>query len=317
MRIFFCLLVAATSLPLYAQQSEKPANEPTMAKSLDGLLAGSRSLDEFVLELTWESAGKETSLTLYGDGLGIHWQGKQFRISADQRLAILRKLKAASFLTLPEKLGELPKGEKAVKPGSHPGQGLISLRIGGQSKTVQHAGDGTADETFVRLATELTEMGVKESATGIGVGNLADGLQKILEKKLDPRALKIKEEYLRHLACHTFEVQGLVAKIGGLGYVGDPFKGEKSLSVDELTTFVKKLQQEKFCELPKGLNLTDDIFVISVTVRVLDKEHRAYGHGYTSKKSPEEQLQRLHAVWSSTMALHPPYNYEKRKWNRP
>jgi hypothetical protein len=315
MRLLSCL-VAAVSFLVDAAQPEVPANMPPMAKALDALLAGTRPLDEFVLELTWTEGGKETSLTIYGDGLGIHWQSKQFRLSPEQRLDVLRKLKAANFLALPDREGGLPRGqgEKPARRDAEPFHGAIALRIGNQSKTVQHVGQGPANETFVRLARELAEMGVKEAAAGIGVDSLADGLQKILDKKIDARALKIQEAYLRHQACHTFTVKGLAAKIAGLDYWGKPFKGQKALSGDDLTAFIKSLQVHKFADLPEDLNLTADIFAIAITVRVLDKEHRSWGHGWghTSKKSPEEQLRRLDAVWTSTRALHPPYHFGRR-----
>jgi hypothetical protein len=314
--LFWSLLFVTTSLPAYAQRTETPANDQAIAKSLDSMLARTRPLDEFILEMTWAENGKTTSLTIYGDGLGIHWQGNQFQLSAEDRLAILRKLKVANFAALPEKLGGLAKekGDKPDNQDSQNGHGTIKLRIGSQSKTVQHAREGPANETFVKLAKDLAKMGMKQSAGGIGIESLADGLQKILDKKIDPRALKIKEEYLRHQACHTFEVEGLDAKISGLGYWGEPFKGQKSVTVDEMTKFIAKMQQHKFHELPTLLNLTDDIFVISVTVRVLDKEHCSYGYGYDSKKSPKNDLLRLHEVWRSSRGLHPEYLYEKRKF---
>src|SRR5437899_3323890 len=82
--------------------------------------------------------------------------------------------------------------------------GSISLRIGHRSKKVEHDWTGPSNEEFVRLVRDLAETGIEQSAEGIGVDNLEDGLQQILDGKLDPRALKIKEEYLRHRACDDF-----------------------------------------------------------------------------------------------------------------
>src|SRR5437868_193055 len=131
----FCSLCLIAILPVYGQEPATAINESSLPKSLDEMLAGKRSLDTFRLDVKWIESGKESSITIYGDGLGIHWQGKQFQLSKEKRLDLLRKIKTAKFLTMLENLGELPKGAKSSKqPAPGLGRGKISLQIGKESK---------------------------------------------------------------------------------------------------------------------------------------------------------------------------------------
>lgn len=306
-----CSLLVATLLPVHAQKPADPANERFLAESLDELVAGKRLLDTVGLGVKWTDSRKESSITIHGDGLGIHWQGKQFQLSAEQRLALLRKLKAAKFLAMPPLLGKLPKG--AEPPWEQPwGRGSISLRIGKEAKVVEHDSEGPVNEEFVRLAKDLLTTCIKHSAAGVGVDSLADGLQKVLDHKVDVRAMRITVSRLHSPASDWLEIEGHAAKVSGLDRRLNSFNGQKSLTAEELTTFIKKLQGEKFHELPRYVRPKwSDILYIKV--RVLDKEHSTGGKSSGSKYSPAEQVLRFEAVWNATKALQPPHNYDKKK----
>jgi hypothetical protein len=310
-----CALLLATLLPAHAQKPAPPAGEQSLAEPLEELLAGKRALDAVGLEVQWTENGKTSSVTIHGDGLGIHWQGKQFWLSAEQRLDLLRKLKAAEFLSMPPLLGGLPKGaEPPRKLDPERGYGRISLRIGKGAKVVEHDNEGPVNEQFVTLAKDLLATAIKHSASGVGVDSLADGLQKVLDDKIDVRAVKIEVGHMRKLACNTLEIEGLAAKVRGTNDVGAPFRGERSLRAEGLAAFIKMLQGEKFHELPENVKVKYDYYMhLGITVRILDKEHRTRGSGFDPELSPEEQSRRFEAVWRASRALQPPPIYEKKQ----
>jgi hypothetical protein len=308
--MLLCLYVLViTSLPVQAQKAAEAPRQPSLAKPLDELLAGQRPLESVVLEVKLLERGKESSVTIHGDGLAIHWQGKQFRLSREKRLDLLRLLKAGKFVAMPEHLPELPDG---VEPASGPSR--ISLQIGTLSKVVDHRNKDLVNDNFVRLAKDLLAMSVKESAAGVGIDSLADGLQRVLERKLDARAMRIEVRYRRHLELCILEVEGHAARIYGQGYAGHPFQGQKPLTAEQLTAFVKKLQAEKFPELPRNVQPNAD-FSFSITVRVLDKERFVGGWRVRIfEKSFDENWEKLERLWKASEPLEPRRIYSKRKW---
>ncbi len=291
-----CLLLAAI-LPIRAQMPVKIEKGPTLAEMFDELLAGKRPLESFRLDV---KSADGTSVTIHGDGVGILWLGKQFRLSHEQRLDFLRKLKAADFLALPERMQELETEN-----------GRISLKIGSQSKVVALR-EGSETAVVARLAKDLITACEKESATGIGADSLTDGLKKILNKKLDARVLKIEARYLRHQEFYHLEIEGQAAKIKGAGYSANSFRGHKSLTIDQLNGFIEMAIDKKFQELPKNIRPTSD-FYWTLTIQVLDKQHHVFGMSDGNTEPLPEEFPRFEALWNASRALHPQYDYLKKK----
>ncbi len=291
-------------------EDKRPDVTASLPPALDELLKGKRPLETCALEVKWTEGGKGTSITIHGDGLGIHWQGKQFQVSAEQRLDLLRKLRAANFLAIPDHLGKLPKGTEPPKDQDRRRAcGRIALRIGKESKIVDHNNEGPANEQLVRLAKDLLTTCLKHSASGIGVSSLEDGLQKVLDHKLDLRAMQVEVGFSRPANSYQLQIEGLSTRTSGMTYL-KPFRGQNSLAREELVTFIKTVQREKFQEL-NYLHGGFDYFV-TINVRVLNKNHSISYLPYHSERSSEEELRRFEWVLRATNALQPEHIREKK-----
>lgn len=287
---------------------------PTLTRSLDELLEGKRRLDDFALEVRWAEKGRGKSMTIHGDGLGIHWQGKQFFLSSEQRLDMLSKLKAAKFLAMPPVLGKSPESPKpSEQPNTDPPSGIIALRIGSEFKAVELRKEEFAHGDFLALGKNLMAF-LKPSASSIGADSLDDGLQKIADRRLDPRAMQIEVMYFRHLEHHTLNVDGLSATDGGTDYFWRPFKGHKSLKLEDLAIFITSVQQARFATLLNRINADFD-FARTIRVRVLNREYSVRAgndYAWTRPLSPEEDRQRFLTVWRAADGLRPERIYEKK-----
>jgi hypothetical protein len=289
-----------------------PRTDAPLARALDELLAGTRPLDTFALEVRWTANGRGMSATLFGDGLGIHWQGKQFRLSVERRLGLFRTLQAADFPAMPAVLGKPPDAPAPPDP-SRP-RGVLALRIGDNAKAIERGDDGPADEAFATLVRHLLEC-LADSGSGVGVDGLEDGLEKVLDQRLDARALQIEVRYLRHLHCYTLRIDGRSAAVGGTDYFFAPFTGRKTLTMGDLTEFIGTIRRDGFLTLPKWISSNFD-FSRTVTIRVLSAEYTASGgngYGVREPLDPKEMRERFLAVWRAADALRPESVYEQRR----
>jgi hypothetical protein len=302
------------SLLAVEQRPPNPTKDSTLSDKLDEILAGKQLFDSVCLKVKRIEDEKESSVTIYGDGLGVNWQGKQYKLPEKQRLALLGKLKDAKFMEMPEYFGEQPWDfkEGMAKTASH-GHGSVSLQIGNQSKATTQLGNGELSEQFSRLTNELLSTCEVEAVSVISASNLADGLQKILDDKIDVRAMKIEVGYGRSVAFHTLRIEGRAAEIHGTDYWAKRFSGRDTLKADQLKAFIKVLQKDKFTELPDRIVTQYDYDHVSVRVRVLDKQHEVWGSGFSTKKSTEEHRNSFEAIFDASDKLNPPRETEKKK----
>ena len=215
---------------------------------------------------------------------------------------------------MPERVGELPEGAKPLKYDPRRGCGKISLRIGEESKVVQHVADGPADQPFVRLAKDLLDNTIEKSKSGVGADSLADGLQKVLDNRIDARAMKLEVGCLRHQFCYTLNVEGLSSSISGQETLFKRFKGKRELRTEELHGFIKKLQELKVQELSRNVQTKYDI-LLNVDLRVLDKQHYSGGFGYAFDAKAvlrKARMPPIQSVWNASIALEPTREVEKK-----
>lgn len=135
------------------------------------------------------------SVKLHGDGLGFWGERAQIRVSRDRIGRLLEAFRTSGFARWPEAFGRAPEGPKTPKP-ERPGQPArlicqVRLAVGGEAKEVRQFDKGEVSEPLRRLAYEVLAVGEEAAAGGVTAAGLAEGLRKVLEGELDPRALEL------------------------------------------------------------------------------------------------------------------------------
>jgi hypothetical protein len=138
-----------------------------------------------------------TSMRLFGDGIGIWNDQRQFRVEPDLITAVLRALSDADFPGLSDSYGG---GEEDVpQPAAgqpSPGGGRmvlvatcrIELTLGGRHKQVVQLAEGEQSPVLKKLAEDLLGICEAPARSGITASSLKEGLEKIARGELAPEA---------------------------------------------------------------------------------------------------------------------------------
>jgi hypothetical protein len=160
----------------------------TLEKRVEEVLAGQRPLSEVKLEVVGGRPNRG-SLVVYGSGVGVWNQEKQFVLAPEEHKELLRRLLAAGLFEMPER----PRPER--KAGPSPNAPVIvravAVRVGELERVVaQNDRVGTLP-ALEALVSELFALCEKPASRGTGASSLTDGLRKIAEGKLAPETLQL------------------------------------------------------------------------------------------------------------------------------
>lgn len=169
-------------------------NELTpLGKQLKEVLAGKVPLAGVYVTAGALAEPKPREVEISGTGVAT-WDGrKQFHLSRRKVLAILKMLDEENFCSMPEAKGEEANAEPEkvrVKRG-------LSLTIGDETKRmieVEEEGTGgeeAEDGELTALIKRVLDACEKAGEAGLGATDLADGLAKLRDGKLEPDALRV------------------------------------------------------------------------------------------------------------------------------
>jgi hypothetical protein len=267
-RVVICL----TALLLVAPTAAQPGKDVReLQQALADVLAGKRTLDDVRIDVHWAGNVKGAAATVHGNGVGIWQRNKQFRLTKEQVLGLLKVLDEGKFLAMPDRFGGM------AKPGVRPGPperllGGVALRIGGLSKGALQLDGGKFSDELAKLASALLDVCTRAAQNGVEATSLADGLAKIAAKKLDPLTLSVLVHRIQGEGTGPdgwlFRVEGNVVTTRdktAKGY-GVPVRYE--MSRKQLEELLKLLADNDAGNLPINLFATD---YTDFTVNVLDK----------------------------------------------
>lgn len=180
------LLLGLVSFPSGAARGDELAT--TLRKRVEEVLAGRRPLSEVRLEVVGGRPNRQ-SLVVYGSGVGIWNQEKQFVLAPAEHKELLRRTVGAGLFEMPER----PKPERNVEPSPNAPVILraVAVRVGELERTVaqnDRVGTLPALETLV---AELFRLCERRAAGGTGAATLTEGLRKVADGKLALETLQL------------------------------------------------------------------------------------------------------------------------------
>lgn len=179
-------LLALFSLANGAARADELAT--TLKKKVEEVLAGQRPLSEVRLEVVGGRPNRR-GLVVYGSGVGVWNQEKQFVLAPDEHKELLRRTVAAGLFEMPER----PRPEKSVEP--RPNAPVIvravAVRVGELERIVAQNDRVWTLPALEALVTELFGLCEKKASKGTGASSLTDGLRKIADGKLALETLQL------------------------------------------------------------------------------------------------------------------------------
>lgn len=164
-----------------------------VTRALDAALE-SRSWKELRIESECQDdAGSLHSVTLFGSGIGIWNQERQFAVPPERLLDLLGELRRAGFAAMPETHGG--KEDPATdQPGAW-GLELICrvrLALDGVEKQSYQLSRGRQDAALRELAGKVLAVAEELGPSGVAAASLEDGLAKLASGELAPEALTLQ-----------------------------------------------------------------------------------------------------------------------------
>ena len=180
----FWLLVA--SLAFVASRPAAAGEPPDrIDPALQQRIQGKASAEDVELDASWSRGGKVVTARVFGDGVGIWNDEREFHLSKPQLLELLRTIRTSRFGRMPDFFGEAEdEGNDKVRL-----KGALSVRAGSVSKSVQQLVDGEQSKQFARLVNSILDFCQAQAASGVGAESMLQGLQMLAAGRLSPRIL--------------------------------------------------------------------------------------------------------------------------------
>ncbi|HVF58734.1 MAG TPA: hypothetical protein VNJ70_02820 [Thermoanaerobaculia bacterium] len=264
------------------------------------------------------------SMQVFGSGLGIWNDERQFSLDDGKLGALLAVLRAADFPGLADSYGGAPsppKPEPAPAPGGADDDGeamatvltcRIDLGLDGREKRVVQLARGEQSPVLKQLARDLLAIGEEAArAGGVGAASLRDGLEKIARGELAPETWRLVLHSKPEETGGSGETPGFLLTVAGpraSTRVYDPATGYAEpvvleLSEDEVQALARELAAHDPGPWPVNLWAPD---YVDLSVEVLNHERAvqarrfaglapdAHGQRQRDFEAVREALERLH-----------------------
>jgi hypothetical protein len=136
--------------------------------------------------------GALTAARVFGNGIGIWNDERQFRLDLDQIGSLLRALQSAGFPGMEDTYGGAPR------PARPPGGAMVTIAIcrielslGGYDKRAVQLVRGEQSPALKALADDLLRICQAPARLGLTAASLRDGLEKVSRGELAPETLRI------------------------------------------------------------------------------------------------------------------------------
>lgn len=176
------------SRPGSDMESETPATGAAITRALDAALAhGSWQALRLDAECQEDGAGRLRSVRLFGTGVGIWNNERQFSVSRERLLNLLGELRRAGFGAMPESYGEEDEEDWGLQMICR-----VRLVLDGEDKQSYQLTKGPRSAKLKSLAETILAVGAELGPSGVTAASLEDGLDKIARGELAPEALTLQ-----------------------------------------------------------------------------------------------------------------------------
>jgi hypothetical protein len=259
-----------------------------LKSSLKEARKGGEARSSLRIEVEGQLGTDISQVILYGHGIGI-WNGeRQFTATSKMIDSAIDLLLEAKYFNMPDRFAfeEKESKEKPVLLVR-----IVTVSVGGHSKTVVRGNKGPNSQAFKTLTTELVALCKTPAEEGTTADNLEDGLRKVADGTLAPETFRISVNapQLRSLESQTGQGWLLTVQHGTLSVrsniLGEGIRdvGKRSLTAREVQALAKKLLDAGVAEWPQNINTTGHT---QFTVAVLN--HREQTMARQFARTPDE-----------------------------
>jgi hypothetical protein len=324
-------LVAAFAMSGCAAR-ERPRSQPTssalptassadaaapLRQALQRAITGHAGRDSLHLFVDCRTGDAMTSVKVFGSGIGIWNDERQFRLDPSQIGSLLRALQAADFPGMEDTYGGAT-GLPRPRPAPSGGGDMVTivtcrveLGVAGYDKAVVQLAQGEQSPTLKKLAEDLVGVCKPPARDGLAATSLRDGLEKVSREELAPETwLVVVHRKPRETGGHSGH-SGFLLRVSGYQAATrayDPAKGYRDpvllqLAAKEVGSLAGELALRDPASWP--INLYADDYT-DLTIQVLNHEKSvqarqfaglapaAQGQYQTAFEEVIEILERLH-----------------------
>lgn len=273
----------------HAQGSVADPGPLKLATRLDQALAGRFPLAEVRIEVLGSGLPAWHSLTVFGRGIGIWNDERQFTLPEKEVRAALKLFKTYEFSRMPERFGGAPRGD-VPGPSAVEAIRTVTLTLGDLSKQVVQVNRGEQSGPLKDLIRGLFKSCERPASGGVAASDLTDGLSKLAGGKLAPETflLGVYCPQMRGVAGAEGEGWQIVVRGRDLEARSHTLKTGHSrparakLGEDELARLLGVLIQENVAAMPGNLPLEG---YTDLRVSVLNQERGVQARLFASPPS--------------------------------
>jgi hypothetical protein len=325
------LLVAALDVTGCAARERPPSRSASSAlpppssaldaaplrQALERAVTESAGLDTLRLFVECREGSAMTSVKVFGNGIGIWNDERQFLLVSDQIGSLLRALRRADFPGMEDTYGGAGSLRKP-RPPSPDGGGMVTivtcridLGLAGYDKQVVQLAPGEQSPTLKKLAEDLLRVCHPRAQLGLAASSLRDGLEKLSRKELAPETWLVVMHRKPGEKRGNAVPPGFLLRIAGCQATTQPYDpvtgyGDRVLldvGAKAVGTLARELATRDPASWPVNLYAAD---YTDLTIRVLNHEKTVQArqfaglapatHGHHQKAFEEvlEVLERLH-----------------------
>lgn len=187
-------------------------------------------------------------MQVFGNGVGIWNDERQFHLDDAQVSALLRALRAADFATMKDVYGGSPAAAPKSEDRATVATCRINLALDGQEKESVQLNKGEQSPVLKKLADDLLKIGEGPAAAGVTASSLKDGFEKIARGELAPEACTILV-HRKPEGTSTVGANGFLMQLSGTTVTTQPYDprngyGEeivRDLDVTEIRTLAGEI----------------------------------------------------------------------------
>ncbi len=304
---------ASSSLPA----PSSAANAARLRQALELAVSERAGWDTLRLLVDCREDNAMTSVKVFGNGIGIWNDERQFHLAPEQIDSLLRALRGADFPGMEDTYGGASSPPKSRPPS--PGRGemvtmvtcRIELDLAGHDKQVVQLARGEQSPTLKKLAEDLLLVCHPPAEFGLTAASLREGLEKVSREELAPETLLVVMHRKPAEKLGDGDHPGFLLRVAGYHAATqpyDPLTGYRDpvrldMGAKEFEILTRELAARDPASWPANLYAPD---YTDLTIRVLNHEKTVqarqfaglapatYGHHQKAFEEVLEVLERLH-----------------------
>jgi hypothetical protein len=171
----------------------EPGGQVPITRALDAALARKSWQDLRVDSECQDETGRLRSVRLFGAGVGVWNNERQFTVSRERLLGILDAVRRAGFGEMRESYG----GKDDPEPARPQEWGLelicrVRVALDGADRQSYQLSEGRQSAELKALAEQILAVGAELGPPGVAAASLDDGLDKIARGELAPEILTLQ-----------------------------------------------------------------------------------------------------------------------------